>query len=188
MNATSNWLKKIDGKQVDIKLDADRKEWFCGKDVCEISGYENYHDALAKDVRKGYKNKLKVLCEMHHTPLDYNAEKAVYISETGLYQLIFTSKLEAAERFGSWVFEEVLTSICKTGGYELQAFKNEIILKDKAHQKEINNAMKQLTFKDRQLTLKEEQHAEEITKGDKELNDMKLRCLKLSDQKLSTKP
>ena len=54
MNATSNWLKKIDGKQVDIKLDADRKECFCGKDVCEISGYENYHDVLAKDVRKGY--------------------------------------------------------------------------------------------------------------------------------------
>ena len=188
MNATSTWLKKIDGKQVDIKLDADRKEWFYGKDVCEILGYENYHDALAKEVRKGYKNTLKVLYEMHHTPLNYNAGKAVYISEAGLYHLIFGKGLEAAERFGSWVFEEVLTSICKTGGYELQALKNEIMLKDKAHQKEINNAMKQLTLKDRQLTLKNEQHAEEITKRDKELNNMKLRCLKLSDQKLSTKP
>ena len=115
-------------------------------------------------------------------PLDYDAGKAVYIPETGLYQLIFTSKLEAAERFGSWVFEEVLTSICKTGGYELQALKNEIMLKDKAHQKDINNVMKQLTLKDRQLTLKDEQHAEELAKRDKELNEMKLRCLKLSDQ------
>ena len=102
---------------------------------------------------------------MHHTPLDYNAGKAVYISETGLYQLIFTSKLEAAERFGSWVFEEVLTSICKTGGYELQALKNKIMLKNKAHQKEINNAMKQLALKDRQLTLKNEQHEKKSQRG-----------------------
>ena len=51
------------------------------------------------------------------------------------------------------------------------------MLKDKALQKDINNSMKQLTLKDKQLTLKDKQHAEELSKRDKELNDMKLRCV-----------
>ena len=62
------------------------------------------------------------------------------------------------------------------------------MLKDKAYQKEINNAMKQLILKDKQLALKDEQHTEELTKRDKELNNMKLRRVKLSDQKLLNKP
>ena len=64
----------------------------------------------------------------------YHAGKAVYVSEAGLYQLIFSSRLGVADMFRRWVFEEVLPSIQKAGGYELQALKNEMMLKDKAHQ------------------------------------------------------
>lgn len=39
------------------------------------------------------------------------------VNEPGLYQLIFGSKLEAAERFQRWAFEEVLPSIRKNGFY-----------------------------------------------------------------------
>jgi len=34
-------LWTFQGKQVKIKVDANEKEWFCGRDVCKILGYEN---------------------------------------------------------------------------------------------------------------------------------------------------
>jgi prophage antirepressor-like protein len=40
-----------------------------------------------------------------------------YISESDVYRLITHSKLPSAEKFENWVFEEVLPSIRKTGGY-----------------------------------------------------------------------
>ena len=42
----SNKVWEIDGKKVGKKLDADRKGWCCGKDVCEILGHENAKDTL----------------------------------------------------------------------------------------------------------------------------------------------
>lgn len=43
------------------------------------------------------------------------------INESGLYSLIFGSKLESAKRFKRWVTSEVLPSIRKTGGYQKPA-------------------------------------------------------------------
>ena len=40
------------------------------------------------------------------------------INESGLYALIFGSKLESAKRFKRWVTSEVLPAIRKTGRYE----------------------------------------------------------------------
>lgn len=45
--------------------------------------------------------------------LDYHEGKAILISEPGLYELIFSSRLPLALEFKSWVFEEVLPSIRK---------------------------------------------------------------------------
>lgn len=44
-------------------------------------------------------------------------QNLVVINESGLYALIFGSKLESAQRFKHWVTSEVLPSIRKTGGY-----------------------------------------------------------------------
>ena len=41
----------------------------------------------------------------------------VYISEPNLYRCIFRSHKKTAETFQGWIFEEVLPSIRKTGGY-----------------------------------------------------------------------
>ena len=43
--------------------------------------------------------------------------------------------------------------IRKTGSYELQAVKNEMMLKDKSHQEELDKVMKQLSIKDGALAL-----------------------------------
>lgn len=46
-------------------------------------------------------------------------QSVVVLYEPGIYQLIFSSKLDSAEHFQDWVFEEVLPSIRKTGTYSL---------------------------------------------------------------------
>ena len=50
---------------------------------------------------------------------------------------------------------EVLPSIYKTGDYELLALKNEMMLKDKEHQEDLNRAMRALAIKDKQLAAKD---------------------------------
>ena len=46
-------------------------------------------------------------------PIEYHQGKSIYINEAGLYTLIFGSKLESAELFKDYVFEEVLPRIRK---------------------------------------------------------------------------
>ena len=75
---SSVWRFK--GQKVKIKVDSNGKEWFCGKDVCEILGLQNPNIALLKQVKKAYKTNLKFLeetCTGHATPNTYNSGKAV---------------------------------------------------------------------------------------------------------------
>ena len=74
-------MRKFDGKEVDIKLDTDRKEWFCDRDVCEILSHENLKKALYEQVKQSCKSKLKdikVAPSEGTTPLFHNVEKAIY--------------------------------------------------------------------------------------------------------------
>lgn len=48
-------------------------------------------------------------------------QRAYILNESGLYALIFGSKLESAKQFKRWVTAEVLPAIRKTGGYQQTA-------------------------------------------------------------------
>ena len=129
------------------------------EDVCEILGFKNINQTLLDRVKKAYKTNLKSLKMAQTSCATLNPDnhgKAVYISEPGLYQLIFSSRLESADAFRTWVFEDVLPSIRKTGNYEIQALKNELRLKSEEHQKELNKAMEQLAIKDDEIAKKDE--------------------------------
>ena len=56
-------------------------------------------------------------------PDPYHESKAVNISEPGLYQLIFLSRLDTANEFCSRLFEEVLPTIYKEISYTIDAMK-----------------------------------------------------------------
>lgn len=84
--------------------------WFVGKDVAESLGYSNPRDALARHVDDEDKGVAK------HDTLG-GSQDMVIINESGLYALIFGSKLESAKRFKRWVTSDVLPSIRRTGGY-----------------------------------------------------------------------
>lgn len=84
--------------------------WFVGKDIATALGYSNTRDALAKHVDDEDKGVAK--CD---TPS--GKQNMSIINESGLYALIFGSKLESANRFKHWVTSEVLPSIRKHGAY-----------------------------------------------------------------------
>ena len=84
--------------------------YFVGKDVATALGYANARDALAKHVAEEDKGVAK--CDT----LGGKQDLAV-INESGLYALIFGSKLESAKRFKHWVTSEILPSIRKHGIY-----------------------------------------------------------------------
>ena len=93
----------------------DGEPWFVGKDVAEALGYSNSRDALATHVTNEDKNTVVISDGKRGNP------NQVIINESGLYALIFGSKLESAQRFKHWVTSEVLPSIRKTGSYQMQA-------------------------------------------------------------------
>ena len=84
------------------------KPYFVGKDIAVALGYAKPTDAVRKHC-KGV-SKMEI-------PTNGGVQKVSIISEGDLYRLIAHSKLPEAEKFESWVFDEVLPQIRKTGGY-----------------------------------------------------------------------
>lgn len=93
----------------------DGEPWFVGKDVAEALGYVDPKDAIRKHVDS--EDKLLVQKGQIAT-LEIPNRGMTIINESGMYSLIFGSKLESAKRFKHWVTSEVLPAIRKTGKYE----------------------------------------------------------------------
>ena len=93
----------------------DNEPWFVGKDIAEALEYNEPHKAINRHVSEDDR--------MKHPVIDSTGreQEAWIINESGLYALIFGSKLESAKRFKHWVTSEVLPAIRKTGGYQMQA-------------------------------------------------------------------
>lgn len=88
--------------------------WFVGRDAARALGYVSTRDALAKrvdDEDKTYGVAIRDTMGREQKPL--------LINESGLYSLIFSSKLPEAKAFKRWVTSEVLPALRKTGTYNL---------------------------------------------------------------------
>ncbi|HAR6525460.1 TPA: phage antirepressor [Staphylococcus pseudintermedius] len=92
-------------------LTVDDEPYFVGKDVAEILGYSKARNAIAKHVDFEDKKDAPIQGPLGGT------QKMTIINESGLYSLIFSSKLESAKRFKRWVTSEVLPAIRKHGIY-----------------------------------------------------------------------
>ena len=91
-------------------IEIDGEMWFVGKDVAKVLGYSNTRDALAKHVDE----EDKATVAIHDGSQNRNV---TVINESGVYALIFGSKLPTAKKFKRWVTSEVLPSIHRTGSY-----------------------------------------------------------------------
>lgn len=95
-------------------MNIDGEPYFVGSDVAKILGYLKPANAIANHVD----DEDKTTTLIQGTGSNYKS-KAVIINESGLYSLIFSSKLESAKRFKRWVTSEVLPAIRKTGTYQV---------------------------------------------------------------------
>ena len=94
--------------------------WFRGKDIAKALGYEKTRNAILKHVDDDDKSILEALRRGPQIRAPFKNEQggSIFIKESGLYSLIFGSKLESAKAFKRWVTSEVLPSIRKTGRYD----------------------------------------------------------------------
>ncbi|HDA1710007.1 TPA: ORF6C domain-containing protein [Staphylococcus aureus] len=95
-------------------LEVDGEPYFVGSDIAKILGYQKPQNAIATHV--DLEDKTTTLIQ--GTGSNYKSN-AVIINESGLYSLIFSSKLENAKRFKRWVTSEVLPTLRKTGTYQV---------------------------------------------------------------------
>lgn len=86
---------------------------FCGSDVAKALGYTNPSKAINDHCRGDLTKRYPIFDALGRT------QGAIFIPESDLYRLVFSSKLPTAEKFTDWVTKEVLPSIRKTGGYAL---------------------------------------------------------------------
>lgn len=87
--------------------------WFVGKDIAEVLGYSNSRKAILDHVDD--EDKIDGVTIRDSIGRD---QAAVVINESGLYALIFGSKMASAKRFKHWVTSEVLPQIRKNGSYQ----------------------------------------------------------------------
>lgn len=88
----------------------DGEPWFCGRDVAISLGYAKPQNAIRDNVDEEDARK-----QSTHT--NGGMQELLYVNESGLYSLIFGSKLENAKKFKKWVTSEVLPTIRRTGQY-----------------------------------------------------------------------
>ena len=91
----------------------DGARWWVGKDVCAILGYKNETDAMKYHCR-GVAKFYPIFDRLGRE------QDARIISLPDVYRLISGSKLPAAVRFEAWIYEDVLPSIHKSGGYAIE--------------------------------------------------------------------
>ncbi len=99
----------FNGLQVRTATDENAEPWFMAKDVCNALDLDNVTRAL-----DGFdEDDLTLLV----VTSGGQKREVNFVSEAGLYQLIFKSRKEEAKAFKRWVTSEVLPSIRKTGSY-----------------------------------------------------------------------
>lgn len=102
-------------------MEIDGEVWFLGKEIAEVLGYNRPQKAVNDHVDYDDKKRLNFKAcpnsELASLWSGNDYSDKTLINESGLYALIFGSKLESAKRFKKWVTSEVLPSIRKTGAY-----------------------------------------------------------------------
>ena len=86
---------------------------FRGKDIAKALGYEKTRNAILKHVDDDDKSILEDLRRGPQIGAPFKNEQggSIFINESGLYSLIFGSRLESAKNFKRWVTKDVLPSI-----------------------------------------------------------------------------
>lgn len=102
-----------------IQKDEHGEPLFCAADLCESLGYVNARDAIGKHVSEDDVAKRDTIDNLGRI------QTMTYVTESGMYALIFGSKLPRAKTFKRWVTSEVLPSLRKSGRYDIREKESE---------------------------------------------------------------
>lgn len=108
---------------------------FCGLDIASALGYRNTRYAISSHCPHVVKRDTGVQTGKKPSgePIYQNIEMS-FIPEGDVYRLIVRSRLPEAEKFERWLFDEVVPSIRKTGGYiPVNSQDDEVTIMAKAH-------------------------------------------------------
>lgn len=123
MSKTMNELQIFENPQFGKirTITEDSKTLFCGKDVAAALGYNEPHKAIARHCKGGTKRPI---------PTSGGIQEMLFIPEGDIYRLAAKSELPGADKFESWIFDEVLPSIRKTGTYTLSTKQRQLTTDD----------------------------------------------------------
>lgn len=96
------------------RVTIDGEHWLVAYDVARALGYQNG----SRDVNRHVDDEDRRITEV--TGVYGDERQMIVINESGVYSLIFSSKLPDAKKFKKWVTSEILPSIRKTGSYSVQ--------------------------------------------------------------------
>lgn len=156
-------------------MEIDDKPYFCASDVASMLGYSNTRDAISRHCKGVVKHDGVSKTTNQYGVVTNQTVEMSFIPEGDVYRLIVRSKLPQAEKFESWVFDEVLPTIRKHGLYapdellnnpdlviqamtklkeerlkteKLQAEKEMLALENKAKEQVINELRPKLNYLD----------------------------------------
>lgn len=145
--------------QIRLYTEPDGSTTFCGVDAAVALGYSNTRDAVNRHCKSDG--------VVFHDVVDSmgRSQKTKFVTEGNLYRLIAGSELPGADEFEHWIFDEVLPSIRKHGGY-LTPDKIEEILSDPDTIIRIATDLKAERAKNAQLEAKVEQDKPKVLFAD----------------------
>ena len=109
---------------LEIYVDEKGKVWFPATEVAEMLGYKNPHKAILDHCKEHGVTFREVIA---NTGFGDSKQKKKYIDEGNVFRLITKSHIPGAEEFESWIFDEVIPQIMKTGKYEIKTSKNKTL-------------------------------------------------------------
>ena len=141
---------KFENKIIRVIIDISEEIWFNANETADALGYQRPRETIKKMINI---DERKYLSDINAKTKIGTQPKTIYLSESGLYNLILQSRLPKAKIFKKWITSEVLPSIRRYGSYKLKKhYENELekIMKDlkfiKKENEVIRNDMKKECF------------------------------------------
>lgn len=91
------------------------KPYGVGKDIATVLGYKDPSSAVSKHCKNGLKTMIKAPCQNGNVV----KTQTTLIPQGDILRLITSCKLDGAEEFESWVFDEVIPKVLETGKFDI---------------------------------------------------------------------
>jgi prophage antirepressor-like protein len=122
MNKIQEFFNEHFGRVRTISIDD--VTYFFGIDIAKALGYSNESKAISTHCKKIKKETLETSNSQNGRMVK---SKVLLIQKSDIYRLIVKSKLETADEFEKWIFDEILPTIEKTGAYIEEGREQEMV-------------------------------------------------------------